>query len=186
MAGLLAGIGMAQGLAKAFAPALGVIAIVSAGAAGAEWIEHTAPFGLRAQRDRAQAQASTNAANWRTMKADRDAWQAAEGRAEAQRKLDAEDAAKALQAAEAANVHTATAAFDQGVAFGRALTASGAVHAANPSSPPVAAPPAGGLRDSPGQDFATAWANGAYRPSASLPAEPGGAVAGRTAGAVRD
>jgi hypothetical protein len=170
VAGLLAGLAT-RSVLKAAAPAFGAVVLALVGSAGAEWIERTAPFGLRAQRDRAQALASVNAANWRSMKADRDGWRAAERRSEFQRRLEGENAAKALRATEAANVKAATNAFDQGVAFGRALAQSGqTAHAQNPVTSPAAQP--GRMRDDTGQDFAILWDRGAYRPGPSLPAQP--------------
>jgi len=146
-----------------------VLALLAMGAAGAEWIERRAPWGLAAQRDRLAA--SINGpkgyrAQVAGLTAARDGWMAANGRCEAARAQANAQASAAIGAASAARGKAASAAFDQGYAAGRVAgrkSCGGTGNETIPDHPGGDGAAAGRLRDS-GGDFAAGWAAAANGP----------------------
>ena len=160
----MAGIIGALGLAKDLGPLLGALALVAGGFGAGEAYEHTAPWGLEAQRDAARASVLTAEANAAKAgaagqaaadKSAFDQWAARLDACQASVKTSRDDQASAITAAEKNTSLQASAAYR----LGRA--SCGAPNA--PSPPPGSGPRPAGVRNAPSDDFADAFAGAPAR-----------------------
>lgn len=171
----MVGAWIAAGAAKAATrPALaaaGIAAVLAAGFGLGVGFEHRPrtgfPFnlvgqGLAVQRNDWRALAAANAANWRSMRDDRDAWARAVRECEALRLQERDTRAARIPAFEAARAEAGNSGFDAGYAAGRAMCAEQGGGDGKGSSGAGAGgmPGAGGVRDG-GEDFARRWSKGA-------------------------
>lgn len=168
-------------LGRVAAIAAGLAAALAVGFAGGVLFEHRPQAGfplsmlgrsLAVQRDAAKALAAANAANWRGMKDNRDAWIRAHGQCEAARRASLAPVAAGVRADYARARAAADAAFAGGYRAGRiagALTCGDNDHA---TADGVRAPGGddldGELHPLGEDDFAARWAGAAYRPGGAV------------------
>lgn len=145
---------IASGAGKMLPTLIGAAVIAVASGAAVEVYEHRAPWGLAHQRDAAHDLALTNAINWRSMRADRDAWTKADKACEAKRVDENQQTTALIDFASLERDKNSSEAFDNGYAAGKVSgrKSCGAINATSPSSPGLVPQP-GGMRDGSGQDL---------------------------------
>lgn len=166
---IIAGLKLSSALRSVALWALPYVLIFAAGAAAAIALEHNAPWGLAKQRNDALTdlgEARYAAGLW---KKNRDGWEAYAKRLEADGGEQNAAATTDVSACSQAATTSASRAFDNGYAAGR-VAGRKTCGAPNANPPAAAGLPGPGVVQPSGQTLAGDWANRAYVPAGSLPA----------------